>query len=178
MNLGGVAFMIPMAYGMAGTIRVGYNVGARDLPGARRTAMIEIGCALAIAAATAVLIMTLRDFFASLYTTDPEVLSVAVSLMLFVAMFQFFDGMQAVTIGALRGYKDTRVPMFMTFFGYWGVGLPLSASLGFGWFAEPVGVYGFWVGLTTGLVVVAAMTTTRLVLISRNDQTVLRFAER
>ena len=178
MNLGGVAFMVPMAYGMAGTIRVGYNVGARDLAGARRTAMIEMVCALALAGTTAVLIMTFREFFASLYTNDLEVLGLAVSLMLFVALFQFFDGMQAVTIGVLRGYKDTRMPMFMTFFGYWGVGLPLGASLGFGWFAEPMGVYGFWIGLTTGLIVVAAMTTIRLLRVSRSEDTVLRFASR
>lgn len=178
MNLGGVAFMIPMAFGMAATIRVGFNVGARDLPAARSTAMIGMGCAFCLALMTATLILVFRDFFAALYTTDAAVLALAVSLMLFVAFFQFFDGMQAVAIGALRGYKDTRVTMYMTFFGYWAIGLPLGACLGFGWLGDALGVYGFWVGLTTGLFVVALMSIARLVWLSRSEEMVLRFAAR
>ena len=178
MNLGGVAFMIPMAYGIAATIRVGYNVGAGNLEAARGTAFVAMACAFCLALVTASLIFVFKEFFASLYTTDTAALTLAVSLMLFVAFFQLFDGLQAVTIGALRGYKDTRVPMFMTFFGYWGIGLPLGACLGFGWLAEPLGVFGFWVGLTTGLFVVAAMAVARLLWLSRANDAVRRFAAR
>jgi MATE family multidrug resistance protein len=52
--------------------------------------------------------------------------------------------------------------MFIALFSYWGVGLPLECALGFGWFGEPMGVYGFWVGLAVALGVAALLLSSRL----------------
>ena len=54
----------------------------------------------------------------------------------------------------LRGLQDTRVPMLYAAFGYWGIGLPLGAILAFGTSLRGVGI---WIGLASGLAVVAAM---------------------
>ena len=76
-------------------------------------------------------------------------------------------------IGALRGYKDTRVPMFIALLGYWVIALPVAVSLGYGWLlVEPWGVFGYWTGLTLGLGSVAIMVCTRLFRISRDDNRV------
>ncbi len=91
-----------------------------------------------------------------------SVLALAASLMLFIAVYQFFDNSQATAIGALRGYKDTRIPMIITLVGYWMVGLPLGCTLGFGWIFEPMGIYGFWIGLMAGLMTVAVSVCFRL----------------
>src|SRR5437879_13249233 len=78
------------------------------------------------------------------YTADKDVLRVGVTLLAVAAAFQLFDGVQAVTTGALRGAGDTRTPMLCHLAGYWGLGLPIGYYLCFGlkW-----GAVGLWTGL-------------------------------
>ena len=91
--------------------------------------------------------------------------------------FQVFDATQVTIGGALRGYKDTRVPMVFSLLGYWAVALPLGAVLGYGWLGiEPLGVYGFWVGMIFGLLLVAVTLGHRLWRTSRNERRVARLA--
>ena len=82
----------------------------------------------------------------------------AVTLLGIAAVFQIFDGVQVSAAGALRGLKDTRVPMVLGFVSYWLLGLPVSAALGYwvGWGAE-----GFWWGFVLGLAAAAVLLTGR-----------------
>jgi MATE family multidrug resistance protein len=123
-------------------------------------------------------VVVARDFIAGLYSNDVAVVTLASSLMLFVALFQLFDNAQATTMGALRGYKDTRLPLIFTLVGYWLVGLPVAVVLGFGWLGEPMGAYGFWTGLTVALMFVAVCALTRLWWLGRNPEMILRLAAR
>jgi MATE family multidrug resistance protein len=166
MNIGGITFMIPLAIGMACTIRVGYNIGMGRGDLARKTAKVALLSTMLTAALSISMVVTFRYEIASLYTNDPEVLSMAVKLLLFVAVFQLFDHSQATAIGALRGYKDTRFPMMITFVCYWLIGLPVGCLLGFGWIGEPMGVFGFWIGLILSLALVALLVCHRLLKIS------------
>jgi MATE family multidrug resistance protein len=60
--------------------------------------------------------------------------------------------------GALRGLKDTRVPMAITLFAYWMVGMPVGWWLAF---HHGMGARGMWVGLIAGLSAAAVMLFTR-----------------
>jgi MATE family multidrug resistance protein len=179
-NVGGLAFMVPMALGMAVAIRVGFNVGAGDLPGARRSGWVAIGVALAFALVGAVLLFTARGFIAGLYSNDVAVIAVAMELMVFVAVYQFVDNTQVTALGALRGFKDTRTPMIIALVAYWTVGMPVGVALGFGWVELPgfMGVRGFWVGLSAGLSVAAVVLVSRFTWLSRRDARVLSLAGR
>jgi len=99
-----------------------------------------------------------------IYTEDAAVAALAGSLLLYAAAFQFPDGIQALSAGALRGLKDTRVPMFLAAAAYWGVGMALGAALGLGlgW-----GPKGMWIGLIAGLTVAAVLLGTRFLRSSR-----------
>lgn len=162
MNVNGITFMFPFALGMAATIRVGFNVGAGQWQRARSTARTAMACTLVIAVIAALVVIVGRHFIATLYSHDPAVIKVATRLMLFVALYQLFDCTQTTAIGALRGYKDTRMPMFITLTGYWFIGLPVAAVLGFGWLGKPLHIYGFWTGLSVGLAFVAMLVCYRL----------------
>jgi MATE family multidrug resistance protein len=88
---------------------------------------------------------------------DPKnaaVVGFAVTFLAVAALFQLFDAAQAVGSGMLRGLQDTRVPMVYAAFGYWGIGLPLGVALAFGTGLRGVGI---WIGLATGLAVVALL---------------------
>jgi MATE family multidrug resistance protein len=89
-----------------------------------------------------------------LFSDDPQVLRVGTSLLLLAAVFQLFDGIQGVITGTLRGIGDTRTPMLVNLLAHWLVGLPISYTLCFtiGW-----GVYGLWVGLSLGLIIVGVI---------------------
>ncbi|MCZ6458398.1 MAG: MATE family efflux transporter, partial [Gammaproteobacteria bacterium] len=105
------------------------------------------------------------------------VLAMAASLLLFIAVYQIVDDTQATMVGALRGYKDTRMPTVFSLIGYWFLALPLGAALAFGWFDLPAyGVAGFWFAMTLGLASVAVCIGIRLVSTSRNDARIERFA--
>ena len=99
-----------------------------------------------------------HEAIAGLYSADPAVIALAGSLLLYAALFQFPDGIQVVSAGALRGLKDTRVPMLLAALAYWGIGMPVGAGLGLGlgW-----GPRGMWLGLTAGLAVAAFLLCRR-----------------
>ncbi|TAM15227.1 MAG: MATE family efflux transporter, partial [Rhodanobacter sp.] len=92
------------------------------------------------------------------YTRDPKVIALAAQLIVLAGVFQFSDGIQVAANGALRGLKDTRVPMAITLFAYWGVGMPIGWVLGF---RDDLGARGVWIGLIAGLTVAAVMLFTR-----------------
>jgi MATE family multidrug resistance protein len=156
LNIAALAFMVPLGLASAGAVRVGHAVGAGDLHRAVHAgwtalavgAVITLTIGLAFIAAPLPL---LRPF-----TSDPRVLDVGVNLLMIAAVFQLFDGTQAVATGVLRGVGDTRTPMLMNVVGHWVLGLPAGYALcfRFGW-----GVAGLWTGLCIGLIFVAIVLT-------------------
>ena len=84
------------------------------------------------------------------FTADGRVLAVGASLLMVAALFQLFDGVQAVATGVLRGLGDTRTPMIWNLAGHWCVGLPVGYLL---CFTLGIGVVGLWWGLSTGLAI-------------------------
>jgi len=89
---------------------------------------------------------------------DPEVLVKASSLLIIAAVFQMFDGTQAVGIGILRGIADMRIPTIITFIAYWIIGLPGGYMLGFYF---DMGVEGVWIALALSLIFSAIMLSFR-----------------
>ena len=177
MNLNGVLFMPALALGMASTIRIGFRIGAGETSQARGTALIAMLSTIAVAIVGCILIFIFREDMVSLYTQEEEVVRLAATLLLFVVFFLVFDASQATAAGALRGYKDTRVPMWIALFSYWGVGLPLECILGFGWIGEPMGLYGFWIGLAAGVGTAAILLSARLYLTSGNLERIKQYSE-
>ena len=187
-NLVGVAFMVPLAIGMAATVRVGVNVGAGKLAAARTAALVAVGATMVWGVAIATALMLLRRDLAGLYTEDAQVIGLAAALLALGALFQVFDATQVTMMGALRGYKDTRGPMVIAAVAYWLVGLPVGYLACFGGgdlhhalafalppLAEPLaglsrlagmGVRGLWWGLVVGLLAAALALLARLLRVS------------
>ncbi len=178
-NLNWLTYVIPMGLGAAASIRVGYFTGAGKLDNARAAAATAYRFALVYAIGVSALLVLFRHTLVGIYTTDPLVIDFAINLLLFIAVYQIVDDTQAVAVGALRGYKDTTVPVLFQVIGYWVIALPLGTALAFGWGPiEPMGVYGYWTGMTIGLFLVACANGWRLWSTSHNDRLVLRLAAR
>lgn len=152
-NFASITFMVPMSIGMATTVRVGYAAGAGDAAAVRLRGLAGIGMGACFAAVSASLMALLPGPIVALYTDAPGVAALAAGFLAYAAVFQVADCVQATANGALRGVKDTRVPMLITVSAYWLLGLPLAVALAFNTALGPAGV---WVGFIAGLAVAAA----------------------
>jgi len=152
-NIAAFTFMVPLGVASAGAVRVGHAIGARDAAAASRagwTAFLFGALFMACAAASFLLIPRI---LIGAFTRDSAVLATGVSLLWIGAIFQLFDGTQAVATGVLRGLGDTRTPMLWNFAAHWLIGLPFGYTL---CFVFGLGVIGLWWGLSTGLIICGA----------------------
>ncbi len=154
-----VTFMVPLGLGQAVTVRIGRAFGAGDKEGVRRAGWTAYVASGLFMSSMALLMLTipvqlLGAFIDVANPANAQVVALGVTFLAYAAMFQIFDGAQAVGAGMLRGLHDTAVPMVFAAIGYWGVGLPLGVILAF-----PLGLkgVGIWIGLSAGLAVVALL---------------------
>ncbi|HPO23690.1 MAG TPA: MATE family efflux transporter, partial [Arenimonas sp.] len=162
-----LTFMVPLGVAMATTVRVGHAVGAQDYLGIRRAANAGYAIALISQTLSAGVLIFAGSWLAGLVTGDAAVISLAASLMMYAAVFQYPDGIQAMSNGALRGLKDTQWPMIITVTAYWAVGMPLGYYLGI---VKGAGAPGLWLGLIFGLLVAAILLTWRFWRLSHQYQ--------
>ena len=175
-NINWATYVIPMSLGSAVSIRVGYFVGKRDLAHARHISKLSFQISLGYALVASAALILGRHLLPTIYSSDMAVIEMAATLLIIVAVYQIVDCTQATMIGALRGYKDTRLPAIFSFIGFWVLALPLGMALGFGYFGEQYGVFGFWSGMALGLFVVALLVGWRLYQTSADEQRILKFA--
>jgi multidrug resistance protein, MATE family len=160
-----VAFMVPLGIAQAATVRIGLFAGARDASGIKRAGWVALGLGVAFMSSTALLMWAAPHALAGLFLDlgrpeNARVVALTVAFLGLAALFQIFDGVQAIALGALRGLKDTRMPAMLAAFGYWAVGFPVGALLAF---EAGMGGVGVWWGLTIGLIVVAALALARFI---------------
>ena len=163
-NVASLCFMIPFGVAEATTVRVGHALGRGDRDGIRRAYFAGLVLVLGTQALSALVMLLGNHGIVALYTGDAVVATLAASLLLYAALFQFPDGIQVLSAGALRGLNDTRAPMWLAALAYWGIGMPVGAGLGLalGW-----GPRGMWLGLTAGLSVAAFLLCRRFLRSSR-----------
>jgi len=163
LNCAGLTFMVPLGISQAATVRIAFELGAGRAAAARRAGMVALALGTLFMAASALVLWSIPRAIVGLYVDidDPAnrgLVATALSLLGIAALFQVFDGVQTIAAGALRGYKDTTVPLLLAALGYWGFGF------GGGWLlAFPLGhgVIGLWWGLALGLAVVAVLLAAR-----------------
>lgn len=154
-----VCFMLPLGMSFALTARIGRAAGLRSMSSIRLRIFSGALLILALAFLTATTLVLFRYPIAAVFTSDPQLIASAASLLLLGAVFQLSDGSQVMLIGMLRGLHDTRVPMLINAFSYWVV------AFGFGVFAAHVldyGLYGLWFGLILGLSLASVLLGFRL----------------
>ena len=149
LNIASVSYMMVSGLGAAATIRVGNQLGKRDIPMLRLAGQSLFHLTLAMMVLTMILLIGLRNFLPEFYSSDPEVLQYTAVLMIAAGIFQLPDGLQATTLGALRGVQDVNIPTIIAFVAYWVIAVPMCYYLGI---TEKMGPLGVWIGLTIGLV--------------------------
>jgi len=157
-NLASITFMVILGISAAGTIRVADALGQKNELGIRRAGFAALAISFSIMFFMAILFFIFRNDLPKFYNDEIEVIKLAAQLLIIAGFFQIFDGTQATALGVLRGLKDTKIPMIVTFIAYWIFGIPIGYLLGFVFNFEAVGV---WVGLSLSLAIVAIALTYR-----------------
>lgn len=163
-NFASTMFMVPLALSSATTVRVGQALGAGEPLDARYAGFTGILMSGVFMSCSALFLLIFRDAVVGLYTNDQAVQAIAISMLLMAAIFQVADGVQIGAAGALRGYKDTRLPMVINTFAYWVLAFPLSYLAAVTYQAPPAYIWG---GFVIGLTVAAVLLTTRYNKVSR-----------
>ena len=164
-NVASIAFMLPLGLANAVTVRAGFAHGRGDVAGVRLAGVSGICLCLATQGVSALIMLLFALPIANLYLPhEPAVALVAAQMLFLAAIFQFPDGVQAISNGALRGLHDTRWPMILTIIAYWGLGFPLAHQLAF---ATNFGPIGLWYGFILGLSAAAVLLTVRFFRLTR-----------
>ena len=157
LNLSSMTYMVALGVGVAAMIRVGNQRGMMNFKKLREVALSTLFLIIVIDVFFCLIFLTFNDSLPLLYLDplDPssfadvsEVLSIASNLLIVAGVFQLFDGIQAVVLGALRGMQDVNKPAIIIFFSYGILGFPISYFLGF---HTPLEMVGIWIGLLSGL---------------------------
>jgi len=157
-----LAYEAPFAFGCAGATRVAGFIGA-GLPAAAKLAVsvtVAVGCIVGFTDAS--IIFFLRHTFASMFSSDPEVLHQAVKYFPLCVFMHLLDALGAVCGGILRGQGRQSAGGYINLVSYYVVGVPASLFLCFGpW---KLGLVGIWFGFILAIfsVVTASLVALRL----------------
>lgn len=159
LNFTSLLYMLPLSISMGVTILVGFELGAGRAHGAKIYSYLCVGTAVMFSFISALILFMYREPIAGLYSTDVVVLEYAVQFLVFAAIFQLSDAIQAPVQGALRGYKDVTITFIMAIISYWVIGLPVGHLLAT---HTDFGPFGYWIGLVAGLSAGAITLSIRL----------------
>lgn len=151
-------FMISIGIGVATTIRVGNQKGLKQFADLRRIAISNFMLISLIMFVFSILFIIFRSYLPLVFTTEKEVIDIAVSLLIIGGVFQISDGLQAVVLAALRGMQDVNIPTYITFVAYWVIGFPICYYLGL--YTE-LRTFGIWIGLLVSLTISAILLLIR-----------------
>ncbi|MBL0920299.1 MAG: MATE family efflux transporter [Hydrogenophaga sp.] len=148
LSVGATLYMLPLGMAAAVSIRVAQAVGAREQRRIAPIGFAGLGVVTVWMGAIALVFLTSGATIAAWFVDDAAVIAAAASIFFIYGLTQLADGVQSVSLGALRGLLDNAWPTRVSLIAYWLVALPLGALLGFGagW-----GAPGVWAGFGVGL---------------------------
>ena len=164
LNISSLTFMIPLGLAQAITARVSYFNGKKDRTSMRRAGSVGIATCVVIMSFSGLMMMSIPVALVSIYTADFRLTEIATALLFFAALFQFSDGLQVSSAGALRGLKDTKIPMIIIAISYWLVGFPAGFYLAE---YQNLQASGYWIGMIFGLSTAAILLLRRWIFFSR-----------
>ncbi len=163
LNVSSIVYMFPLSLSMAITLRVGFALGAKKPEDAITAYKVALLFGVSFATINGLGMWMGGRWLAGFYTQNSDIIELAGTLLGLAAIFTISDTFQAIAMGALRGYKDTRAAMLVTLIAYWPFGLTVGVILGLTDLVRPaMGAAGVWIGFISGLSMAAVMLTLRL----------------
>ena len=158
LSLSSLTYMVASGFAAAATIKTSHFRGQGQIKQARNAAFASLHQVLFFMGISVVVFIIFRFRIPALFVPDEEVIRIAAMLMLIAGLYQFFDGIQVVMLGALRGFEDVKIPMIILIIAYFLVALPTCYITAF---VFKLGAAGIWIGYLTGLFFVSTLLLSR-----------------
>ncbi|XP_040180538.1 multidrug and toxin extrusion protein 1-like isoform X1 [Rana temporaria] len=143
-QMANIVFMVPVGYSIATSVRIGHSLGAGDIVQAKKSMVVALLMAEGCALTCCILLISLKDVIAYVYTTDPGIVELVSYVLPVYAGSHLFDGCVATCGGILRGTGKQKIGAIFHAVGYYVICLPVAVSL---MFAAKIGIIGFWLGV-------------------------------
>ncbi|KAM4627283.1 multidrug and toxin extrusion protein 1 [Polymixia lowei] len=143
-QLANVAYMFPLGFSVAGSVRVGNALGAKNTEQAKLSAKLAMFCAVSGSVCLSVVIGSLKSHISYVFTYDEQIRERVSDVMTLYAPFLLLDATSVSAGGIIRGTGKQKVGAVCNIVGYYGIGLPIGVSL---MFAAKLGIMGLWSGL-------------------------------
>lgn len=152
-----VSFMVPLAIANAIAVKTGYANGAKNLVDFKRYSFIGMTMATGFMAISAVVVTLFPSTLIGFFTKDAELIKITVPVVIFLGIFQIFDGLQISLAGIFKGLKNTKIVMISNFTAYWLISIPLGYTLAFKY---NLTILGFWISLIVSAIVLCIIMLT------------------
>ena len=152
-----VSFMVPLAIANAIAVKTGYANGAKNTVDFKRYAFIGMTMATGFMAISAVVVTLFPSTLIGFFTKDAELIKITVPVVIFLGIFQIFDGLQISLAGIFKGLKNTKIVMISNFTAYWLISIPLGYTLAFKY---NLNILGFWISLIVSAIVLCIIMLT------------------
>ncbi|XP_028839957.1 multidrug and toxin extrusion protein 1-like [Denticeps clupeoides] len=149
-ELATMAYMFPGGFGVAASVRVGTALGSGDTEQAKLSAQMSMACAVSVSLVIAVVFGTTKDIITYIFSSDEHLRKRVSEVMVIYAPLHLIDATAAAAGCTVRALGKQKIGAICNVFGYYGLGLPIGASL---MFAAKQGVMGLWTGLFVGVLV-------------------------
>uniref|UniRef100_H3DFL1 Solute carrier family 47 member 3 n=1 Tax=Tetraodon nigroviridis TaxID=99883 RepID=H3DFL1_TETNG len=141
-----IAFIFPVGFSIAGNVRVGNSLGAKNTEQAKLSAKSAMLCAVSVSICSATFFGASKDYMPCVFTNDEQIRKRVAAVSSFSLPVIIFDAIAAAAAGIIRGTGKQKVGAICNILGFYGVGIPMGASL---MFAAKLGITGLWIGLLT-----------------------------
>ena len=152
-----VSFMVPLAIANAIAVKTGYANGAKNTVDFKRYSFIGMAMATGFMAISAVIVTLFPSTLIGFFTKDAELIKITVPVVIFLGIFQIFDGLQISLAGIFKGLKNTKIVMISNFTAYWLISIPLGYTLAFKY---NLTILGFWISLIVSAIVLCIIMLT------------------
>ena len=148
-NMMNLTFMIIIAIGSATTILCSYIYGKNNYSRLRHTVNAAYQMGLIWNLSVATIYVILREEIPALFTSNQEVIDITARMLIFIALFQISDCLQAISISILRGLQDVKIIMPIVVVSYLVFNIPIGYLLAFNCGLKADGlIIGFIIGLS------------------------------
>ena len=152
LTLASITFMVPLSVAIATSVKVARAFGENNQKLVYEYIKSALTLSLGFMTCSALTFFIIPQYVLRIFTSDSELITIGIPILIIAGLFQIFDGAQVTLSGILRGLHVSRPTFFANLAGYWVLGIPLGIYFAY---SQNMGATGVWIGLATGLFLVA-----------------------